>query len=405
MNQTVAIENVKIGMYLVRIEQSEKKLQVKSQGLIKSSATIESLRKRGVLSIVIDVEKSVHALEDKQLDDAVDIASKTISPSSTQKKPFQMLSFEQQQEDLAKADRLYTQARGVQTRFVKELRSGGSPDFDKLNEICQDIIDSVFENYEALSCLVMLKDTNDYLVEHSLNCAILMSLFAKHENYSQSDIEDMTLSGLLMDIGMALLPNELSEGNKAYSANDKALMQSHVDIGFEVIERYTDLPPMVGDVILNHHERIDGSGYPKQKTGEQLSSYVQIASIVDTYDAMISDRGYRSAKCSQDALEAMLVDPGFDQHLVESFIEAIGLYPVGSLVHLKSGKLGIVVQKHKQHPFKPKVMTFYSIRNKHHTEVKLVDLLKSNDKIMGAVRPQEFDINLPKFFKTVLLKP
>ncbi|MFC4701927.1 HD-GYP domain-containing protein [Glaciecola siphonariae] len=407
MNQIVNIENVKIGMYLLRISACSTNLEVKSQGLIKSSGTIASLKRRGVESIEIDLDKSVHAQKkSKAADSTNDVESDVpdVSLTAPRPKPFVKLTFEQQQAHLAKADKLYTQARSAQTRFMKQLRTADSPDFDALNHVCQDIIDSVFENPEALSCLVMLKDTNDYLVEHSLNCSILMSLFARHRNFSQADIEDFTMAGLLMDVGMTLLPQDLGSRSDEFSPADIVLMQTHVDIGIEVIERFADVPPMVYDIIKNHHERIDGSGYPKQKTAEQISEYAQMAGIVDCYDAMITDRAYRSSMSSQEVLETLSANPAFSSDLVQSFIEAIGLYPVGSLVHLKSEKLAIVVQKHKDNPLKPRVMSFYSIRNKHHAEVKIIDLTKSSDKILGAVRPEEFDLNLSKFFKSVLFQ-
>jgi HD-GYP domain-containing protein (c-di-GMP phosphodiesterase class II) len=408
MNQIVAIEDVKVGMYLLRLHECGSKLEVKSQGLIKSSSTIASLQRRGVRSIEVDLEKSVHAHssasnEGEGLAQKADAGHEpSVTPTPMTKKTFSTISFEQQQVDLAKADKLYTQARRAQARFVKQLRSSEAPDFDVLNSTCQDIIDSVFDNHEALSCLVMLKDTNDYLVEHSLNCAILMSIFAKHLQFSQSDLEDVTLAGLLMDVGMTLLPKDLGRRTDEFSASDKLLMQTHVDIGIEVVERFSDVPPMVYEIIQNHHERIDTSGYPKQKDASELPQYVQMAGIVDCYDSMISDRGYRSSMSAQDVLETLLADPSFDSQLVEVFIEAIGLYPVGSLVHLRSEKLAIVVQKHKTNPLKPRVMSFYSMRNKHHTEVKMIDLAKSSDKILGAVRPEEFDLNLSSFFKSVL---
>jgi HD-GYP domain-containing protein (c-di-GMP phosphodiesterase class II) len=405
MNQIVSIQDVKVGMYLLRLHECQSNLEVKSQGLIKSSATIASLERRGVLSIEIDLDKSVHAESSPVVAEKAQASEKeNISLTATPVKAFTALNFEQQQAHLAKADKLYTQARSTQSRFIKQLRSAESPDFDTLNASCQDIIDSVFENQEALSCLVMLKDTSDYLVEHSLNCSILMSLFAKHMQFSQSDLEDLTLAGLLMDVGMALLPDDLGSRSDEFSASDKVLMQTHVDIGIEVVERFSDVPPMVSEIIKNHHERVDGSGYPKQKQQDEIPQYVQMAGIVDCYDAMISDRGYRSSMSAMEVLESLQSNPAFDPSLVESFIEAIGLYPVGSLVHLQSDKLAIVVQKHKNNPLKPRVMSFYSIRNKHHTEVKMIDLAKSSDKIKSTVRPEEFDLNLSKFFKSVLFQ-
>ena len=344
MKKTIAIDDVKIGMYLSQISESESKLSVKSQGIIKSTGTIESLKKRGVISIEIDMNKSVHLAAsniNEQGPQPSDNESKQAdnNPQSSEKATFVALNIEEQREHLAIADKLYTQARGVQSRFIEQLRSGDSPDFDALNHTCQDIIDGIFENKEALSCLLMLIESGDYLAEHSLNCAILMGMFAKHRGYSQATIEDLTLSGLLMDIGMTLLPQDLGKRDDTFSAADFALMKTHGDIGFELIERYADLPPLVGEIVLNHHERIDGSGYPKQKRGDEVSEFVQMASIVDCFDAMITNRNYKSSKGCQEVLEILLKDAAFDSALVESFVDAVGLFPLGSLVHLKKHRV------------------------------------------------------------------
>jgi HD-GYP domain-containing protein (c-di-GMP phosphodiesterase class II) len=214
----------------------------------------------------------------------------------------------------------------------------------------------------------------------------------------------MTLAGLLMDCGMAALPNELTERTDTFTEADHTLVRTHVDIGIEIAERFSDLPSIVLDVISNHHERLDGSGYPKAKSEGEISEQAQMAAIVDVYDALLTDRSYRSSTSAQKSLEMMQNDPGHDTELVNDFIKSIGLFPVGSLVHLKSEKLAIVVKRNKSNPLTPVVMTFYSIRNKHHTEVKRIDLKKqSNDKIMGGVSSEEFDINMPKFFRSALL--
>ncbi|MFC3121503.1 HD-GYP domain-containing protein [Agaribacter flavus] len=402
MNQTIPIQSLTTGMYLIRVVEAPVRLQVKRQGIIKSQTTIDNLIGRGVVSVEIDVDKS-EADSLNQLDSTSNKSDEKQSHTSTPSpKKITSISFEEQQQQLAAADKLYTQARAIQCKFVKSLRSGQAPDFDALHDLTQDIIDSVFDNPEALSCLVMLKESNDYLVQHSLNCAILLSLFAKHKQLPQNEVEDLTYSGLLMDIGMTLLPPELAENNKKFSEADIVVMRTHVDIGIEILERHGDFPPTFYDVIKHHHERIDGSGYLKGLTGDEISLHAQMAAIVDTYDAMITSRPYRGSASSQATLEEMLEDPGFDQALVEDFIEAIGLYPVGSLVHLESGKLAIVAQANRNNALKPKVMSFYSIRGKHHTEIKIIDLSKSTERIKTAVRPEEFDINLPKFFRTAL---
>lgn len=405
MKQTISIQSLKTGMYLIRVVEAEARLHVKREGVIKSQSTIDNLQSRGVISVEIDLSKSeAESINDLDIVDTKnqDADTASIKPKQTNASKPKILSFEEQQQQLAAADKLYTQARSIQSNFVKSLRSGSTPDFDKLHDLTQDIIDSVFDNPEALSCLVMLKESNDYLVQHSLNCSILLSLFGKYKDLSASEVEDLTFSGLLMDIGMALLPPELATNNQKFSEADVVVMRTHVDIGVEILERHSDFPDMIYDVLKHHHERIDGSGYLKGLSGQEISVFAQMAGIVDTYDAMITARPYKGSASSQSTLEEMLEDPSFDKALVEDFIKAIGLYPVGSLVHLQSGKLAIVAQANRKNPLKPKVMSFYSIRGKHHTEIKIIDLNKSSERIKTAVRPEEFDLNLPKFFRTAL---
>ncbi len=397
MKKTVPITELQVGMFVSAITKSKTNLTVKSQGMIRSQKTIDSLTVRGILEFEIDLEKS-----ECKIPEPAPAAPQ--APERKRPEPRKIISFEQHQKELAAADRLYTEAREVHSKFIRQLKSGQAPDFDSLNNLSQEIIDKVFENSDALACLIMLKESSDYLVEHALNCSILMSLFAKYKGFSQADIEDLTLAGLLMDCGMAALPAELTSRTDTFSEADHILVRTHVDIGLEIAERYGDLPSTVLDIIKNHHERIDGSGYPKAKLADNISVHAQMASIADVYDAMLTDKTYRSSTCAQESLEFLQNDSGFDTDLVNEFIQAIGLFPVGSLVHLKSGKLAIVVQRNRQNPLTPTVMTFYSIRGKHHTEMKRIDLKRqTSDKIVGSVTPEEFDINLPKFFRSALL--
>ncbi len=399
MKKTILIDELCVGMTLSRVVESSTKLQVKSQGAIKSQKTIDNLKNRGVVSVEVIVNEAVESVRT----DAD--AKNTAVASSVNKRENQsnkVRSYDQQQKDLAAADKLYTQARTVHNRFLKQLRSGHAPNFDELSNATQDIIDSVFDNREALSCLVMLKESDESLAQESLNCSILMSMFAVHLDMSQSDIEDLTLAGLLMDIGMALLPEDILHADySSLSEADINVYKTHVEIGLELVERYSDLPPLVEEVIAHHHERIDGTGYPKGET--ELSIPVQMASIVDTYNTMISKGQNKLAANSQQALEQMHDMSSFDSPLIDKFVEAIGLYPVGTLVQLRSGKLALVVQSNPSSQLHPKVIAFYHIKNKHYIPIKIIDLKRSSDKISFAVRPEEFNINLPKFFRTAVI--
>lgn len=307
------------------------------------------------------------------------------------------------QEALEAADKLYSQAKNVQKSFLNQLHSGSTPNIDDLNNLSQDIIESVFDNTDALSCLLMLKDSNEYLVEHAINCAILLAMFARAKDMSEAEVEDLTNAGLLMDVGMTSLPRELVAKTGKLNEAEWAEMKTHVDIGVEIAKRLVDPHPIVLDVIANHHERINGSGYPNAKTASEISVYSQMAAIVNCYDAMISNRHHRRSVSATAALQELERDETLDRDLVTEFINAIGLHPVGSLVELHSKNPGIVSKRNSQHPLDPVVMIFYNLQTQLHTEVQRVDLQETTDHIITGVRPEEFSMNLGKFFKKVFL--
>ncbi len=401
MKKIVSISELKIGMFVSSIVKANTKLIVKSQGMLRSQTTIESLEARGILELEIDFDKSDYGVRmeasssNETNDNKIPVAN--LCNTTT-------LFIEQQQRDLAIADKLYTQAREIQSRFLDDIKNGQTPDISAVNNISTKIINSVFENADAIACLIMLKESSHFLVEHALNSAILMCMFAKYKCLSGKLVEDLTLAALLMDCGMANLPAELIDNTKCFNDADNALIQSHVSKGLELTRCYGGLSSVVIDILANHHERQDGSGYPLQKTSSQVSEFAQMAAIVDNYDSLLTDQSFRSSNSAHHALEILQKDASLNSDLVNEFIQAIGLFPVGSLVQLKSGKLAIVVQRNKKDPLQPVVMTCYSPNDKNDSEVKRIDLMhQDDDKIVGSVKPEAFDGNLTSFLKHAFL--
>lgn len=392
MIKSISISELAIGMYVENVVKQKGSVRIKSKGLIKTQSILDTLKAKGILEIEVNLSKS-----------------KGIESTPPGAKAVEQLDVSEPASDisdthhlaLAKADKLYTQARFVQQNFVTQLRTGSTPNINDLSDLSQDIIDSVFDNSDALSCLLMLKDSNEYLVEHAINCAILLTVFAKYKEMSQAEVEDLTIAGLLMDIGMASLPNDLLTKPTELNETDWAMVRTHVDIGIELVERLDDVQPIVLDVIQNHHERINGSGYPKGKTASEISIYAQMAAIVDSYDAMISEHDHRSSNAATVALKKLQQDETLDRDLVTEFINAIGLHPVGSLVQLQTQALGIVSQRNKNVPLEPIVMVFYSMNSQSPSDIQRIDLSQTEDYIVTGVRPEEFSINLGSFFKTV----
>jgi HD-GYP domain-containing protein (c-di-GMP phosphodiesterase class II) len=255
MIKKIHITELTIGMYVESVVKQNGNVRIKSKGLVKSQAILVALENKGILEVEVDFGKSI--VPNNQTNDKIvenHLAARSAHPENynvvpsalenngiesqiKESKLTNIINVGQHQEALKEADKLYIQAKNVQKNFVSQLRSGSRPNIDHLNDLSQNIINSVFDNADALSCLLMLKDSNEYLVEHAINCAILLTMFANSKGMSQAEVEDLTIAGLLMDIGMASLPADLLEKTSELNDTDWKIMRSHVEMGLDVAER------------------------------------------------------------------------------------------------------------------------------------------------------------------------
>lgn len=395
MYKIYPVDDLKPGMFVNQVTRQTGQLKIKTQGLVKDHGLIHKLKARGILEVEVDLSRSI--ISDEL---TMDSPMEEESPEELEKPQAS------EGETLNESHRLYEQAKSVQSKFFKKVRKGGKVSVTELMGTSADIIDSVFDNPDALCCLTLIKEKDQYLLEHSLNCSILMAVFARHLGFDKELIDELGLAGLMMDVGMATIPEDILSKPGALDGPEMQIVEGHVDFGLELLEQSELDLDVVRDVLANHHERMDGSGYPRGKSGDYLSVYARMAAIVDSYDAMTSERPWRRGMSPTQALKRLLASSQglLDQSLVQQFIRCVGVHPVGSLVKLKSGKLAIVVRANKVDPLCPVVMSFYSVRTNMYNEVKRLDLSKVQDEIETSVRPEEFKINLTKFFKDVLLK-
>lgn len=389
MHKNLSIDELKPGMFVSQVTEQTGKIRVRSGGLVKTAAVIEQLRERGIRRIDVDLSRSTLPAEA--------IASDTMPSATKPEKPAAT------PQAIVQADALYQKAVSLQSSLVKSLKNGAANGLKDADTLSHSIIESVFDNQDAISCLTMIKNADEYTLEHAINCSVLMAIFAAERGFDRDTIDNICMGTLLMDIGMSLLPPELRQQNAPLTADDKAVIESHVEQGLALVEQYEDISDLALTIVAQHHERVDGSGYPAQLQGEEISEFARMAAIVDTYDAMISNRPHQSSVTPAVALKRLTKNPGLDQNLVKQFVTLIGVHPVGSLVQLASGKLGIVVKTNASDMLKPVVMVFYSVNGGHYSEVKRVDLASMNDEIVGGVRPDDFNINLPKFFRDVFV--
>ena len=393
MLKQVSIEDLAPGMYVNQVLEQTGQLKMRSKGLVKSQSIIESLKAKGIVTVEIDTEKS-RMPEQKQ--------AVTKKPAvQSEERPAQHLN---NQEKFTQASTLYDHALSIQNGFLKSLTTNAPKDLSQVTDLSQSLIDSVFDNQDALSCLTMIKDTDAYLLEHSINCSVMMGIFTQHLGYDRDTIEQASLGAMLMDVGMSSLPEELRMSTDNFTQDEWEIIKSHVELGLELLEQCGDISDLVLRIIEQHHERMDGSGYPKGLVGDEIEPLARAAAIVDSYDAIISDRPHRAALTPSQALKRLTKQSNLDQDLVKQFIQCIGVHPIGSLVRLASGKLGIVCQSGTSDIMSPTVMTFYSVNSGGgYREIKRLDLSQTDDEIVSGVRPNDFNIDLPKFFRDVFV--
>jgi HD-GYP domain-containing protein (c-di-GMP phosphodiesterase class II) len=402
MLKAVPIDDLKPGMYINQVLKQTGSLRMRSKGLVKHQTVINTLKSRGIQIVQVDFEKSLN--HEPASDSAPLPTSETIVQASTDVKEEQSPAPNSLTRNAMKeANGLYFDAVNIQNGFLSALNRGAVNDLKLVKELAQSLIDSIFDNKDALSCLTLIKNNNAYLLEHSINCSILMGMFTQFLGYDRETIDQASLGALLMDVGMSSLPMDVHNSVQDLSAADWEVMKTHVDIGVELVEQCGDISDLVLSIIAQHHERIDGSGYPKALKDMEISEFARIAGIIDTYDAMVSNRPHKESISPTQALKRLTEDNRLDQTLVNQFVTCMGVHPVGSIVRLKSGKLAIVSQQNPLSTMSPIVMTFYSVPSQQYDDITRLDLSDNDDEIVSGVRPDDFNVNLSNFFQDVLV--
>jgi putative nucleotidyltransferase with HDIG domain len=251
-----------------------------------------------------------------------------------------------------------------------------------------------------------MRQKDAYLLEHSINISILISIFAKHLNIDKDIIEQLTTGALLHDIGKIKIPDAVLNKPGRFTDEEFTIMKNHARFSKEILQA-AGLKGIAVDIAGMHHERLDGKGYPFGKKGDEISQYVRMASIVDVYDALTAERVY---KAGMEPIKAFKIlkegcPDSFDSELLTKFIQCIGIHPVGTLVKLSSQKVGLVTQSNPASPLKPVVKTFYSAKHGRYTQVQDIDLAhkKSQDTLESAVKTDEYKIDLQRFYKNSIL--
>jgi HD-GYP domain-containing protein (c-di-GMP phosphodiesterase class II) len=298
--------------------------------------------------------------------------------------------------EFRQAATVYAQTFAAVTELLKPAaKQGGVLEAKEVKESVTRLTDSVVRNPDAMLLVTRLREKSAEAHARALQVSIYLIVFARFLQLAREELELLGLLGLLQDVGKTRLPTGLMERKGPLSAEENELAKQHVEYSAEILANTPGLPPKLPELALLHHERQDGAGYPRGLKGEQIGLYGSMAAIADTFDALTALRPYAEPLSPSSALSYLYKErgAGFHADLVEQFIQCVGVFPVGSVVELNSGEVGIVITQNLVRRLKPRVMVVLDAKGHPMRPHKILDLEKdqkaSADEVYRIKRTME----------------
>ncbi|GAE30290.1 HD-GYP domain-containing protein [Halalkalibacter hemicellulosilyticus] len=225
-----------------------------------------------------------------------------------------------------------------------------SPQMNKhFSKVIDEILNDLNSHQQALSILSDVITYDNYVFTHSLNVTVYTLRLALELNYNEKQLKEIGLGAILHDVGKMMIPLEILNKPGKLTDEEFSMIKAHASEGFEYLRKQHDVPLLAAHCAFQHHERLDGSGYPRGIQHNEIHEYAKVIAIADVFDAITSQRVYRHAMLPNEALELLYAGAGtqFDQSLVEAFRSVVALYPEGLSVTLSDGREGIVVKQNQ----------------------------------------------------------
>ncbi|MEC4724723.1 HD-GYP domain-containing protein [Shewanella sp. D64] len=377
------ISNVRVGMYVLDITYPKGKFHLTKPSWLDSERVIEGLRNKGVQRLLIDM-------------------SKTREPSVISPQIIEIVvpSFTQQ---ITQARSVFDESKGIQKKLFHAAKNGHALDLQSVCKITDESIDMIFENPDALACVLNIRHKDEYLLEHSIAVSVLLTMFAFHMKFEREIVSQLAIGAFLHDVGKIMIPDAIL--NKPGKLTDKEfeIMKAHATHSINVIKKTPGVSALSLEVAALHHEKLNGEGYPNKVKSNEISIYGRMISICDIFDALTSSRCYKEGYSQVKAfsiLRELSKDNQLDINLVDNFIQCMGVYPVGALVQLDSNRLAIVESHNLQDPVRPKVKAFYRLDPKQFELAQNIDLSSmQTERIVKCVRADEFNLNMDQIIE------
>lgn len=402
MLKKVDSSQLKVGMYIQDLSCDWMTHPfVRNRFLIGSEDEIRKIRDAGIHDVVIDSARGLDVQDAPTLAEAQAQTEAELVVIAARPVVVTRVSLA---EELQRATMIRHQASGLVRTVMQDARLGKAIELDQVSPVVQNITESILRNPGALAGLLRIKTKDDYTFLHSVSVCTLLVAFCRSRNMDADITYQAGLGGLLHDTGKALVPDRILNKPGPLTDEEFAIIKKHPKNGYDILLKTPEVGPIPLDITLHHHERRDGSGYPDKQGEGTISELAQMTAIVDVYDAITAERCYHKGMSAAEALRKIYEWSKFhfNPTYVQEFMRCVGIYPVGTMVMLESGRLGVVVEPHETNLLAPKVNVFFNTRKNLYIQPETVDLSKAlgfggGDKIVRHESPQKWNVDPMKF--------
>ncbi|OHC63761.1 MAG: phosphodiesterase [Rhodocyclales bacterium RIFCSPLOWO2_02_FULL_63_24] len=407
MLKKIGVEHLRVGMHLEELCGSWMEHPFwRTKFIVKDQDVIREVIDSGIKEVWIDVEKGLDvpavAESKEEVEAEVDQALMNAAVTGT---PQQIVPPKQVPltEEVKRAVKICATAKSAVVSMFQEVRMGQAISSEAAGELVDEISSSVMRNPGALISLARLKTADDYTYMHSVAVCALMVALANRLGLDDKQTRDAGMAGLLHDLGKALMPMEVLNKPGKLTEEEFRIIKGHPVEGHRLLVEGGSVGLVPLDVCLHHHEKIDGSGYPNQLKGEQITLFAKMGAVCDVYDAITSNRPYKAGWDPAESIRKMTewCNGHFDMRIFQAFVKSIGIYPVGSLVRLSSDRLGVVAEQSEKSLLTPRIKVFFSTRSMSYIPPELIDLARAGntEKIVAREDAEKWGVkNLDQYW-------
>ena len=343
----------------------------------------------------------------KSTTNSITDSKKTIQPSDD---GYRVIIYEEEtpvEKEIAAVYPVYEQSQIVTRQIFDSIANEQQLDLSAISEVLNSMVESIGRSPDALLWLAKLKQADDYSYSHALNVSITLMAFGNFLALSKTQIKEIGLAGLLQDVGKVKLSSDVLLKEGKLSKEEFEYVKKHVDESLKILEQTPDIPNTVIFLVAQHHERVDGSGYPYATNGNQIGLLSQMAGLIDTYCAITSHKCYAKGVYHQEALEKIHSMSGkqFSNELVDQLVQFMGMYPVSSLVELNTGEVGVVIQQNQVRRLLPRLMLLLDPNKERYQAPVILNLLNSPSApngdtyaIVKSLAPDSYGLNPSDFY-------